>query len=488
MNYLVALDTFHGPLDLLLYLVKRNEVDVLDVPVAKLADQFLEFLAAVREVDVELAGDFLVMAATLMEIKARSLLPTEPEPGEEDEPDPRRELVKQLLEYRRFKDAAAALEERAEKQSARLARVAPEEPARPGVQPVRPVELWDLVSAFARLMRETQALQPTAVVVDDTPQHVYEEQVRERVRAAGRLAFRDLFDPPYHKARLIGLFLAVLELIKGREIGLDQPEPFATEDPVVNIRDYNRTAWDHSVATGNQWTVPVGPEVIAAARRGEWEIILTPTKPVPRDWFPPLAGLEVLCLASGGGQQGPVLAAAGARVTVFDNSPRQLAQDRLVAERDRLAVATVEGDMADLSALPDGRFGLIVHPCSNCFVPDVRPVWREAFRVLRPGGVLLTGFTNPVLYLFDEQASERGQFTVRHRIPYSDVTSLTDAERRRYTDKSEPLCFGHTLADQIGGQLDAGFVLTGFYEDGGPSWRLSEYIPCFAATRAVKPG
>ncbi len=226
MNYLVALDTFHGPLDLLLYLVKRNEVDVLDIPIAKLADQFLEFLAAVREVDVELAGDFLVMAATLMEIKARSLLPADAEPGDGDEPDPRRELVRQLLEYRRFKDAAAALEERAERRSARLARVAPEEPATPGAPPVRPVELWDLVSAFARLMRETRALEPTAVVVDDTPQHVYEAEVRDRVRAAGRLAFRDLFAPPHHKARLIGLFLAVLELVKNRELGLEQPEPF----------------------------------------------------------------------------------------------------------------------------------------------------------------------------------------------------------------------------------------------------------------------
>src|SRR3954469_7549306 len=158
MPYLVALDSFHGPLDLLLYLVRRNEVDVLDVPVAKLADQFLEFLAAVREVDVELAGDFLVMAATLMELKARSLLPEGSEEENADEPDPRKELVRQLLEYRTFKDAAAALEERAERQGTRLARVAPEEPSAPGVTPVRPVELWDLVSAFARLMRETHAL------------------------------------------------------------------------------------------------------------------------------------------------------------------------------------------------------------------------------------------------------------------------------------------------------------------------------------------
>jgi SAM-dependent methyltransferase len=254
----------------------------------------------------------------------------------------------------------------------------------------------------------------------------------------------------------------------------------------VDVLNYNRAAWDHSVATGNEWTVPVGPEVTAAARRGEWHIILTPTKPVPRDWFPPLAGLPTLCLASGGGQQGPVLAAAGAAVTVFDNSPRQLAQDRLVADRDGLAIETVQGDMADLSCFPDGRFGLVVHPCSNSFVPDVRPVWREAFRVLRPGGVLLAGFTNPVAYLFDYEKMEAGELVARHRIPYSDLTSLTDEERRRYTEANEPLCFGHTLADQVGGQLDAGFVLSGFYEDGWPGKKLDEYLPCFIGTRAVK--
>lgn len=255
----------------------------------------------------------------------------------------------------------------------------------------------------------------------------------------------------------------------------------------MDIRAYNRDAWDHQVAVGNQWTVPVGPEVIEAAYRGQWAVVLTPTKPVPRDWFPPLAGLDVLCLASGGGQQGPVLAAAGATVTAFDNSPAQLARDREVAERNGLTIRTVEGDMRDLSALADGSFGLVFHPCSNCFVPDIRPVWRECFRVLKPGGVLLAGFVNPILYLFDDAKMEQGEFVVRHRIPYSDLESLTEGERRQYTDKGEPLCFGHTLGDQVGGQLDAGFVLTGFYEDGEGGWKLSEYIPCFAATRAVRP-
>ena len=254
----------------------------------------------------------------------------------------------------------------------------------------------------------------------------------------------------------------------------------------MNVREYNRTAWNRSVETGNQWTVPVGPEVIEAARKGEWSIVLTPTKPVPRAWFPPLDGLEVLCLASGGGQQGPILAAAGANVTAFDNSPRQLEQDRFVADRDGLMIRTVEGDMADLSAFVDGRFDLIFHPCSNSFVPDVRPVWREAYRVLKPGGALLAGIVNPLMFLFDEVKMEAGDFAVRHRIPYSDLTSLTPEELKRYTDKTEPLAFGHTLQDQIGGQLDAGFLLAGFYEDGGAQYKLTEYIAGFLATRAIK--
>lgn len=257
----------------------------------------------------------------------------------------------------------------------------------------------------------------------------------------------------------------------------------------MDVRAYNRAAWDQAVEDGIEWSIPVPPEVIEAARRGTWQVILTPTLPVPRAWFPAdLHGVDVLCLASGGGQQGPVLAAAGASVTVFDNSPRQLAQDRLVAERDGLALTTLEGDMADLSVFPDSSFDLIVHPVSNLFVPKVRPVWREAYRVLRPGGALLAGFINPLSYIFDlVKADEQGVLEVRYAIPYSDLDSLDQASRQKLMDEHAPMEFGHTLDDQIGGQIDAGFVIAGFYEDRWPDHVLDRYIATFIATRAVKP-
>jgi SAM-dependent methyltransferase len=256
----------------------------------------------------------------------------------------------------------------------------------------------------------------------------------------------------------------------------------------VDLRDYNREAWNRQVTKGDRWTLPVGPEVIAAARRGEWSVVLTPHKPVPREWFGELAGKDVLGLASAGGQQGPVLAAAGARVTIFDNSPSQLGQDGKVAEREGLSIRLVEGDMRDLSAFADESFDLIFHPCSNCFVDDVRPVWREAFRVLRPGGALLSGFSQPVIFLFDPDLEKQGVMQLKYRMPYSDLTSLTEEERRRYTDNDEPLCVAHSLEDQIGGQLEAGFLLAGFYEDKHVEGdRLSEYLSGFCATRAVKP-
>jgi segregation and condensation protein A len=227
MDYQVELESFRGPLDLLLFLVKRHEVDICDIPIAKMAEQFLEYLEVLELIDVEWAGDFLVMAATLMEIKSKMLLPRAEEDGAE-EADPRVELVRQLIEYKKFKDAAGLLELQAQRQLARLPRQpvdaapAPD----PAQQPLRRVELWDLVSAFGRLMRETQALQPQEIIMDDTPIHVYMEGILERLARETRLAFSALFTPPYTRGRLLSLFLAMLELIKGRLVAAEQPGPF----------------------------------------------------------------------------------------------------------------------------------------------------------------------------------------------------------------------------------------------------------------------
>jgi segregation and condensation protein A len=227
MDYQVDLDTFRGPMELLLYLVKRDEVDVCDIPIAKIAGQFLGYLSVLELIDVERAGDFLVMAATLMEIKSKLLLPGGDD-AVEPEDDPRQELVRQLIEYKKFKEAAALLEAQAEQQSYRLPRQTVDAlPDRdPAQQPLRQVELWDLVSAFGRLMRETLALQPQQITVDQTPVYVYMDLILERLVLEPRLPFSALFTPPYERGRLVGLFLACLELMKGQRIMAEQTDAF----------------------------------------------------------------------------------------------------------------------------------------------------------------------------------------------------------------------------------------------------------------------
>lgn len=255
----------------------------------------------------------------------------------------------------------------------------------------------------------------------------------------------------------------------------------------MDIRSYNRDAWNREVEGGeSRWTQPVSPELIAKAKTGQFSIILTENKPVPFEWFPPLVNADVLCLASGGGQQGPILAAAGARVTVFDNSPAQLKQDQLVAEREALPLHTVEGDAADLSMFGDGSFDLVFNPCSTVFMPDVRAVWKECSRVLRRGGILMTGSMNPIHYIFDLYKADEGILEVAHSIPYSDLTSIPQEDLDELMEKGLPVEFGHSLTDLIGGQCDAGFVITDMYEDYMLDSPVHKYHPSYIATRASK--
>ena len=255
---------------------------------------------------------------------------------------------------------------------------------------------------------------------------------------------------------------------------------------MMDIASYNRRAWDKEVEKGNRWTLPVDHAVIAEARKGNWKIVLTPNKPVPHAWFPPLPGKRVLCLACGGGLQGPVLAAAGAEVTVLDNSPKQLERDTMVAEREHLSLRTELGDMRDLTRFAAEYFDLIA-VTGTCFVDDVTAVWKEAYRVLKRPGILMAGCTNPIEYIFDLKAWNAGQLVVRHKIPYSDLVDLPEEERSELiVAKDEPLCVGHSLHDLIHGQTEAGFVIADFYEDGngGP---LDKYIDSSFVTKAIKP-
>lgn len=248
-----------------------------------------------------------------------------------------------------------------------------------------------------------------------------------------------------------------------------------------DILAHNQRAWDREAKAGSPWTTPVADEVIEAAQQGRWSIILTPHKSVPRAWFPTdLTGVRLLALAGSGGQQAPILAAAGAQVTVLDLSPQQLAHDKQVAKRFDLPLRIEQGDMADLSRFDEESFDLIINPCSNCFVPDVERVFRECARVLRPGGRLMVGMLQPTFYMFDHDDAE-GSLTVKHQLPYrGDALE----HRSRYEESGAAFEYSHTLTSQIGGQLNAGLRLLDIYEDRWPASQipLDAYAPLYFAT------
>lgn len=228
MGFRVNLEIFRGPLDLLLYLVRKHEVEIVDLPIAPITQQFLEYLAVLEQLDVNAVGDFLEMASTLIEIKSRMVLPRG---GEVEDPlaDPRHELVRQLLEYKKFKDAASMLEERSRDWQERFPRLANDLPPRVrnvGEEEIQEVELWDLVSAFGRIMRDVESTKPSNIVYDDTPIHVYMAQIQSKLTDRGRLAFRELFQPGMHKSALVGMFLAILELVRHHRVTAEQNDLF----------------------------------------------------------------------------------------------------------------------------------------------------------------------------------------------------------------------------------------------------------------------
>ncbi|NLS91210.1 MAG: segregation/condensation protein A [Planctomycetaceae bacterium] len=228
MEFRVSLDIFRGPLDLLLYLVRKHEVEIVDIPIAMITDQFLEHLAVIEQLDVNSVGDFVALASKLIEIKSQQVLPRADEIDEEME-DPRKELVQQLLEYKKYRDAASILEERSRWWQQHYPRVANDLPPRRrdlADEPIHEVELWDLVSAFGRIIRDSESTKPSNIVYDDTPIHVHMARVYQRLQTEPRLAFNGLFEPGIHKSSAIGIFLAILELVRHRRIQVEQNDLF----------------------------------------------------------------------------------------------------------------------------------------------------------------------------------------------------------------------------------------------------------------------
>ena len=228
MPFQVELTEFRGPLDLLLFLVRKQEVEITGIPIAPITEQFLQYLEVLQELDVNGVGDFVEMASTLIEIKSRSVLP-HAEENEEPLEDPRHDLVRRLLEYKRFKDAASMLEERGkawQEHFPRLASDVPERPRNPAEEPIREVELWDLVSAFGRILREQAANSPSNIVYDDTPIEVYMQRIHDQLRQSGRLSMSELFRAYTNRSTLVGLFLATLELVRHHGVHLEQGDLF----------------------------------------------------------------------------------------------------------------------------------------------------------------------------------------------------------------------------------------------------------------------
>jgi ubiquinone/menaquinone biosynthesis C-methylase UbiE len=250
---------------------------------------------------------------------------------------------------------------------------------------------------------------------------------------------------------------------------------------------HNEHAWDQYVEQGARWTLAVDSTAIDQARKGTVKIHLGLNRLVERDWFPAeLTGLNILCLASGGGQQGPLLAAIGANVTVMDLSLRQLEVDRHVAEKFDLSLRFEQGDMRNLSRFVDGQFDVILCPVSITYIPELTQLYKECFRVLRPGGIFMLAAPHPAIYLFDAALWEKGVYQVSNRLPFSSMDELDESQQAAFLADNKAIEFSHTLEQIIGGQLQAGFVIDRFIEDKIDEG-LSVYMNDYFATRARKP-
>lgn len=248
----------------------------------------------------------------------------------------------------------------------------------------------------------------------------------------------------------------------------------------MDYQDINAKTIDRWVEEGWEWGRPISHEEFLAAKQGKWDVYLTPTKPVPHEWLGSLKGKKLLGLASGGGQQIPVFSALGAKCTVLDYSEKQLESERSVAAREGCDVNIVRADMTKPLPFENESFDIIFHPVSNCYIREVKPVWKECYRVLKPGGFLISGVDHYINHIVDGTERE-----IINSLPFDPVANKD--QRAQLEAEDVGMQFSHTLEEQINGQLEAGFTLLSLYEDTNGEGRLHEMnIPTFLAMRAQK--
>lgn len=244
--------------------------------------------------------------------------------------------------------------------------------------------------------------------------------------------------------------------------------------------EINSEVFDRWVEEGWEWGQPISHETFEKAKNGDWSVVLTPTKQVPKEWFGQINGAKILGLASGGGQQMPIFTALGAKCTVLDYSEKQLLSELEVAKREDYEIEIVKADMTKPLPFEDQFFDLIFHPVSNCYVEDVVPIWKECYRVLKKGGILLAGLDNGINFIFDDEET-----SLSYKLPFNPLKDKDQYEKSMKNDWG--IQFSHTIEEQIGGQLEAGFILTDIFQDTNDSGRLHDFnVPTFYATRAIK--
>ncbi len=245
----------------------------------------------------------------------------------------------------------------------------------------------------------------------------------------------------------------------------------------------NSEIWDLWAEEGCQYTLPVSHEDYERITADNFAVFLTPCIPVPQDWFGKLKNKKILGLACGGGQQMPVLSKLGACCTVFDYSDKQLEAERMVADREGYSIEIVKGNMAERLPFEDETFDMIFHPVSNVYTEDVNHIWNECFRILKKGGRLLSGLDNGINFLFESANS----LTVVNPLPFNPLRMPNERVEKMIAD-GDGIQFSHTLEEQIGGQLKAGFTLKALYEDrdGDGGSLIGKYYPQYIATLSVK--